>query len=388
MPPEKNALSHEEIRRIVEILTTHAMEYEDGVEIYFKKIIKDATLPKPFKTERQSGWKADPEYNARALVDWAISKGGNYEDTRYTTLGTVLDTVLSRLGVEDGRWIAALIVARHLYRDDALINDIAVRYRIPLFTEGKAEAAVDIGPDIDWQGPTDQVKLQSWFAPQPDFEDVGFLTRAIQRASSVCRIEFRNSKRQGTGFLIGKTLVLTNFHVLKGQPEEDIVKNARDAVLRFGVITTGSGEEAKGIGFKLAAKEPVLKWSPDNQLDYALLRVEDSIQSHQADEHRQIEPAPFTMDIPSEKTGLHILGHPEHESMKLSRSADGVVKVLADKGLVQYVTKARRGSSGSPCFTDNWEVIALHHAERSRPFGTIREGIIFRSIHKEIKKWL
>ena len=388
MPPEKNALSHGEIGTIVNILTTQAMEYVDGIENYFMKIIRDATLPKPFKMERLSGWKANPQFNAQALVDWAISKGGNPEDPRYTTLGTVLDIVLPGLGVEDGRWVAALIVARHLYRDDALINDIAVRYRIPLITKGKAEEAVDVGPDIDWQGPTDEVELQSWFAPQPDFQDVGFLMRAIQRASSVCRIEFSKSKRRGTGFLIGKGLVLTNFHVLKEEPEEDMVNNAKDAVLRFGMITEGSGEEAKGIAFKLAAEEPVLKWSSTKQLDYALLRVEDSIQSHQEGKDKQIEPAPFTLDLPSARMGLHILQHPEGKSMKLAQSADGVVKVLVDKGLVQYATNARAGSSGSPCFTDDWEVIALHHAERSRPFGSIREGIIFKSIHEEIKEWL
>jgi len=383
MPHEKNALSHQEIGGIVNILTTQAMNYVDGIENYFKKIIRDANLPQAFKMERLSGWQANPQYNARALVDWAISKGGNPEDTRYTTLGTVLEIVLPGLGVNDSRWIAALIVARHLYRDDALINGLSVDYGIPLIAKEKPGEAIGIGPEIEWKGPTDDVTLQSWFARQPDFEDVGFLTGAIRRAASVCRIEFHKINRKGTGVLIGKKLALTNYHVLKLQPEEDPLANARDAVLRFGKIGV-----ADGVTFSLVADEPILKWSPADQLDYALLQVEDGIRYAQEGGGKQIEPAPFTLELPYERMGLHILQHPEDESMKLAQSADGVVTVLENKGLVQYLTRARSGSSGSPCFNDKWEVIALHHAERPRPFGTIREGIIFNSIHEEIKNWL
>ena len=73
--------------------------------------------------------------------------------------------------------------------------------------------------------------------------------------------------------------------------------------------------------------------------------------------------------------------------MKLAASKDGITSILPN-GLVQYANKAAGGSSGSPCFSEDWKVVALHHAERSRRFGAIREGILLSSIYPEIKRHL
>ena len=62
--------------------------------------------------------------------------------------------------------------------------------------------------------------------------------------------------------------------------------------------------------------------------------------------------------------------------MKVALSCNGVVDVDANSGKIQYVNKTAGGSSGSPCFNEDWELVALHHAERSRSFGSIREGIL------------
>ena len=71
--------------------------------------------------------------------------------------------------------------------------------------------------------------------------------------------------------------------------------------------------------------------------------------------------------------------------MKLSVSANGVTGILTEQGCVQYVTTARAGSSGAPCFNDEWKLIALHHAERALLFGAVREGILMGAIYEKIK---
>ncbi len=70
--------------------------------------------------------------------------------------------------------------------------------------------------------------------------------------------------------------------------------------------------------------------------------------------------------------------------MKLAIAPNGVTDVLAGEGLVQYVTTAAGGSSGSPCFDDDWQLAALHHAQRARPFGRIGEGILIGAIQEQI----
>lgn len=67
-------------------------------------------------------------------------------------------------------------------------------------------------------------------------------------------------------------------------------------------------------------------------------------------------------------------------------TCDGITGVYPNSGLVQYINKAAGGSSGSPCFNENGELVALHHAQRSKSFGTIREGILFSSIYHNLEQ--
>ncbi len=135
----------------------------------------------------------------------------------------------------------------------------------------------DIGPAIEWQGPTEELQLQSLFKAEPDFWDVSFFKRAIERAASVCRLEIPSQKIQGTGVLIADRLVLTNYHVLKLDENSDMQTNALNAVLRFGYFTSDSGNQTEGHVFKLDRQNPILHFSPTEKLDYVLLQVESGI---------------------------------------------------------------------------------------------------------------
>ena len=61
-----------------------------------------------------------------------------------------------------------------------------------------------------------------------------------------------------------------------------------------------------------------------------------------------------------------------------------------DEKIIQYLTSTKNGSSGSPVFNDNWQVLALHHAG-----GTLKEpstnrryarneGILISAILKDL----
>jgi V8-like Glu-specific endopeptidase len=70
--------------------------------------------------------------------------------------------------------------------------------------------------------------------------------------------------------------------------------------------------------------------------------------------------------------------------MKLALSASGITWIDPGNGKLQYTTKVASGSSGSPCFDANWNLVALHHAG-SRSKG---EGILMSSIFEQIRKYL
>ena len=119
-------------------------------------------------------------------------------------------------------------------------------------------------------------------------------------------------------------------------------------------------------------------------MDYFLLQVEAKITQEQ-----EIKPARWDINkLPITKMGINVLQHPEGDSMKLSISQDGITGVYQNSGLVQYVNKTALGSSGSPCFDENWYLVALHHAQKAKTFGSIREGILFASIYQEIQDFL
>ncbi|PWT82248.1 MAG: hypothetical protein C5B58_08540 [Acidobacteria bacterium] len=375
-------IKQQDINHLARILYEKAVGFGDNPKQYFSKLILKATLPKNLQAERAYNWTGDPELDAIRLVNWAINQGVNPGDPKYETLGSILAASLTDWGLEEQRWIVAFIAVYGLYLDSDQLGELLRAYNVPRIASQVPAEPQKLGPAIDWEGPTEEIELQSWLKPEPEFIDVGYLKKVIERASSVCRVDLDKKERSGTGVLIAPTFLLTNYHVLKEEPAEDIQQNAKDLTISFGCIS-GETSASAALTFKLAGEAPVLKSSPVEKLDYVLLRVENKVT-----QVKGIEPSILSDSFPDKGMALSILQHPAGQTLKLAMSTNGVTGVYQNRGLVQYVTRTAGGSSGSPCFDEDWKIIALHHAERSRAFGAIREGILSRSIHDDIKEYL
>ncbi|WP_202220571.1 effector-associated domain EAD1-containing protein [Okeania sp. KiyG1] len=243
----------------------------------------------------------------------------------------------------------------------------------------------DFGPNIDWRSKTDEIELQRFFKKQPDWYDVGFLQRIIEQAKSVCRVDLPSLNITATGVLIASKYVLTNYHVLKLNDKDNPELNTKNVRLNFGCFSLNDGRETQSKSFLLDSENPIIASSPVAELDYILLQLEEAfIQTLNSDD-TTIKPAQWETNISlSETDSINILQHPNGESMKLSITCDGITGIYPNSGLVQYINKTTGGSSGSPCFNENGELVALHHAQRSKSFGTIREGILFSSIYYDL----
>jgi V8-like Glu-specific endopeptidase len=348
-------------------------------QMFFRYILDSAALPQKWKVDMSGRWSGNASVDALRLVDFGIAKKVNPEDPRYTALGAILRALLDQeISPDDARTVAAAIVGDKLILDNKLLDEIRIRYGVP--SPPSAAAAVpDYGPDFEWKGPG-ELELQSFLHPDPPWQDVGFLRRAMARSASVCRVEV--GKTGGTGFLVAPGKVLTNYHVLRPDGMPDIQLNAKQAILRFECFTMSGGDPSEGRVYRVAP-DGILEQSPVKELDFVLLQVEDKIVADDA-----LSPAPLADDVPPLKSALNLLHHPGKDTMKLSTSADGVTGVYSDRGLIQYATKAVGGSSGSPCFNDEWKVVALHHAARATTFGSIREGVLIQPIRDRIEKYL
>ena len=372
---------------------------------FFRNLIQNTELPPQMRIALANIGQASPDVDAMDLVEYARARDVNPVNTKYTVLGSFLKTLIDSdgAGLESRRTLAVIVVAKGLYRDDAALIELMTQFNIPRPAMPVQATAADagktnlslplaqgpppsVGPDIVWRG-TDPQKdpdlvLQAWPWSKPDYLDVGFLLRATDRAAAVCRIEVPSKKRTGTGFLIAPDLLLTNYHVLCYNQGEDINETAKEATLRFGYLTTATGGQAEGQAFKLV-ENPILSSSPVPKLDYVLVKVQSEIMNAEG-----IKPITDIATSPTGDKALNIIQHPEGDTLKIALDSNGIDGIYEDTGLIQYLSRAAGGSSGSPCFNDQWQLIALHHAERAKSIGSIREGILFSSIHKEIANFL
>lgn len=326
----------------------------------------------------------DPD-DLAALLDYSLSKnlaaeagGGRYKSVVHK---------LIQQAIAKG-YIEALVLA--LAKDLPNRKDIqqlcaqVLRQRLLLNSAkpGTTESALDLDPNA-WDLDVHSAELELFLPKQFSFEaDVGLLRQGLDLAKSVCKITFsdRPAAESGTGVLVASDLVLTNYHVLSREADADLNQRSRNAQFEFGYISAQLGESSQSQTVMAAEVAPVIASSPISELDYALIRL-----SFQSD--FSIKPVPLSATaVLGPRSPLNILQHPAGEALKVSLSNNGVVKTNDAQGLVLYVNPTQRGSSGSPCFDDQWQLVALHHKNMQTSFGSVREGILLSAIYRHVQQ--
>ncbi|NEJ69898.1 trypsin-like serine protease [Rhizobium phaseoli] len=352
---------------------------------FFRAMVDAAELNDDFRAEMANPFKGGARDDARTLFVWAQGKGVNPANPKYTTLGSIMYPTLFSFGVEQARLTAALIVKYKLIVDPGERRLFTARFQVPVQVPvtGEDSAASDlaVGPDFSWSGSNDALQLQKLFHPDPLDWDVGFLTRAITASSGVCRIEI-NGAPGGTGFLISPDLVVTNYHVL-GKTDAEIDATAPNVKLRFGALTNEAAQEDEGQLAALDAASPVLSRSPVEKHDFVVLRTDTS-------KCKGTKPVTLQKTAPAQDSNLSVIHHSGGQAMRLQFSPSGVSTVMEPQGKLQYASRTTGGSSGSPCFNDDFAVIAIHHAARSKLWGVAGEGILISALYEDeqVKQYL
>ncbi|MBY5783879.1 trypsin-like peptidase domain-containing protein [Rhizobium leguminosarum] len=348
---------------------------------FFRSLVDSAELNDDFRAEMANPFVGDANVDARTLFVWAQGKGVNPENPKYTTLGSIMLPTISSLGVDDARFTAAFIVKYKLIVDPEERRRFAARFQVPVIGEAPAASDIAVGPDFSWSGSNDELQLQKLFRPDPLDWDIGFLIRAITAASGVCRIEI-NGAPGGTGFLIAPNLVVTNYHVL-GKTDAEIDATAPNVKLRFGALTNEAAQEDVGQLAALDAASPVLSKSPVEKHDFVVLRTDTS-------KCKGTKPVTLQKTAPAQDSNLSVIHHSGGQAMRLQFSPTGVSTIMQQQGKLQYASRTTGGSSGSPCFNDDFAVIAIHHAARSTLWGVAGEGILISALYEDeqVKQYL
>ncbi len=223
------------------------------------------------------------------------------------------------------------------------------------------------------------------------FKDISAWRARLERIErQVCVVEIAGHPA-GTGFLVAKDLVLTNHHVVRSQLQESKPK----VVARFDYRVLPNAEISdKGIAHAVSGSDWLVASSPHSpvdttppnererepsrdELDFALIRLEVA-----AGEESVEEEARGWVELPNDEpliepdSPLLIPQHPHGKPMQLAFDTQSIIAVNEQKTRVRYRTNTDPGSSGSPCFDANWELIALHHSgEPGVIDATYNEGI-------------
>lgn len=196
--------------------------------------------------------------------------------------------------------------------------------------------------------------------------DVGQFTSRLERASAaVCRVETPSSK--GTGFLVGRRHVLTNFHVI--EEAKQAAAQGEQILCRFdyeqderGVISGGHSLAAAPEAGWLGPHSPYSRSdvtgtgspAPD-ELDYALIRLAEEV-----DGGRPRLALSRDLPVVEPLDYLLIIQHPHGGPKKL---AIGTVVELPETGLrYRYNVTTHPGTSGAPVFSADMLLVGLHHA--------------------------
>lgn len=188
----------------------------------------------------------------------------------------------------------------------------------------------------------------------------------------------------GTGWLLTPALLITNYHVVEARNDHESTAGKDDFQLQglhTQVFFDYNADEMTGEAQAIAGIA-----AADAGLDYAILRLQ--------------QPAarkPLQLDVnrvvlqPDNAWPVNIIQHPFGYAKKVAFRNNHIFK--QEYPDVLYFTDTEKGSSGSPVFNDNWQVIALHKASQlvsnvsyqGKTTAWVNKGVQLNAIFEQLK---
>jgi hypothetical protein len=275
------------------------------------------------------------------------------EDARQVTEDAGLNTAYIAFSNKSAiTWHAILTEAENQGAVSAILDIARKRYPnhkglLDLAEQG-ALAAVEsptIGAQLPWRARGSPDQWEKIVGGQSTLLPIHFLEVGLQRSRAVARVVLADGSL-ASGFLTSDNLLVTNHHVLPDR------KMARRAVVQFNYQLTANGLSASMEEFRLAP-DAVFATSPEEENDWTLIRVagEPCARWGALTLRRQpVQAGDF----------VNIIQHPMGAPKQIALYHN--VVVFAGEGRVQYLTDTEPGSSGSPVFNSDWQVVAIHHS--------------------------
>ena len=215
--------------------------------------------------------------------------------------------------------------------------------------------------------------------------NLGEFERGLQHlAGALCRVCI--PQVNGTGFLIGRRTVLTNYHVV--EPAIEAGTQGAQIVCEFDFATQAStpvrhtGLAGAGwLGPKSAYAQSDLTGTGEplpGELDFAIIHLAEPVEPGRA----ALE-LPFAPPLVAVRDYILIGQHPEGEEAQL---AIGQVMENPAGGLrYRYDVTTKAGSSGSPVLDFSLRLVALHHAAYTASTPLYNQGVPIARIKRALQ---
>ncbi|MDF2736258.1 MAG: nucA [Nitrososphaeraceae archaeon] len=188
-----------------------------------------------------------------------------------------------------------------------------------------------------------------------DLMPIYYLEQGRKVANSVSRIEIidqmDNILGHGTGFMISPSLLMTNNHVLS-TPED-----CKKSLAQFHYEKGENNRTIPTVEFSL---DPNKFFYTNEELDFTLVAVNSKSLNDQP-----LSNMNYLKLLKEEGKAIigeyvTIIQHPRGEPKQLAIRENRVIDILPN--FVHSATDTFPGSSGSPVFNDQWNVVSLHHS--------------------------
>ncbi len=255
----------------------------------------------------------------RAFVPWRARAIDNWHEILYEAdnRGQVIDVIRAALKQYPDN--PALVKAA---------KGEAVEFREPVLSRAR------------WKAELPEDTAEKIMGERNTLLPISFLEVGLERARSVARVVLEDGT--GSGFLTRENIFVTNHHVLGSEAE------ARAATVQFNYQQNARGLDLTPANFRL---DPAAGFQTSREEDWTLVKVEGDVSAWGAIELKPVKIK--NLDV------VNIIQHPGGGRKQLALYHNLVT--YHDDDLIQYLTDTLPGSSGSPVFDSDWNVVALHH---------------------------
>lgn len=265
------------------------------------------------------------------------------------------------------------------------------------------------GGTIEIHDPVQEVKMAEQLVTDAQFEKVlgqdryktyFWYVTGLERATAVAKIYDRVDNGVGTGFLVKGSdihpsisqdwVFITNAHVISDDPLEQNRSSDDPKALapEDATIIFQAGSDA---GKKFTVDQLIFT-SPRTELDCSIVSLTQPLSFDKP--YRIAQSLPMIHPEKDHRVRVYIIGHPKGGKLAFSLHDNALLDHQMPK--VHYRAPTEGGSSGSPVFNANWDLIALHHMGgesikklNNKPgFYDANEGISIKNIREAVAQVL